>query len=33
MSVQPKGSPAERKALEWAESLPLASARELKSYH
>lgn len=24
---------ADRKALEWAESLPLASARELKSYH
>jgi hypothetical protein len=28
-----KRYPGDRKALEWAESLPLASARELKSYH
>jgi hypothetical protein len=26
-------APGDRKALEWAESLPLATAKELKSYH
>jgi len=25
--------PADKKALEWAQSIPLVSARELKSYH
>jgi hypothetical protein len=33
VSFVKKRSPTERKAHEWAESLPLASARELKSYH
>lgn len=28
-----KRFPGDRKALEWAEALPLATARELKSYH
>ena len=28
-----KRSPTDKKAIEWAEALPMASARELKSYH